>query len=56
MELKLNSNSGFAIRDLFLVGRASASPLAFIECDAVVKPRLEELGLNKGAQALRSSG
>jgi hypothetical protein len=50
MELRLNSNSGFAIRKLSLVGQASACPLAFIECDAVLKPRLEELGLNKGAQ------
>jgi hypothetical protein len=50
MELKMNSNSGFAIRDLFLVGQASALSLAFIECDGVVKPRLEGLRRNKGAQ------
>ena len=50
MDLRLNSNSRFAIRNLFLVGRASACPLAFIECDAVVKPRLEGLRRNKGAQ------
>ena len=56
MELKLNSNSGFAIRDLFLIRRASAAPLAFMERDAVRKPRSEGLGHNEGAQALRSSG
>src|ERR1700740_1554399 len=50
MDLRLNSNSRFAIRNLFLVGRASASPLAFMECDAVAKPRLEGLRRNKGAQ------
>jgi len=43
MELRLNSNSGFAIRNSVLVGQASACPLTFIECDAVVKPRLEGL-------------
>ena len=59
MELRLNSNSGFAIRNSVLVGQALASPLAFIECDGVVKPRSEGLRRNKqhgGAQALRSSG
>jgi|GEM_PF-4608830 len=50
MELRLNSNSGFAIRKLFLAGQASACPLGFIERDAVLKSRSEELGLNKGAQ------
>src|SRR5579862_9672015 len=52
MELRLSSNSGFAIRKLMLVRWASDSSLAFGGCDAVWKPRSEGLPHSKGAQAL----
>ena len=50
MGLRLNSNSGFAIRKLMVGKWASASSRALVECDAVWKPSPEGSPLGKSAQ------